>query len=350
MRLTAHSCGCRALADSLLRALRLVSPLRVRLFFFENELTRRSCSRFQRPTSSFDDLFDNQLSAPCATAITVPCVDVDLSQAPPLSFLFLSPPPPSDDSTRRPGADGGPSVDAADASPALPPKRGRGRPRGNERVTQNLSLAMLKEQFAFPLKLAAARLGVSETTLKNACRMNGVARWPFRSFSSSSRRSSASALQPRTNLPPVHVPRRRRCPKATRRAPMPPPAPASPVWPKIEPSDADAVEVLAWLSAQTPERRVAPAAAMPSSALREAGAGSAFKAWAGTPALLPLRYTPPRDSAVGWGGFGATGGTGREAAGLEEPPLERFASPFLARAAGGAAAFLFQGGEDAELE
>lgn len=56
--------------------------------------------------------------------------------------------------------------------------------KGQKRVQmgsgKNLSFSDLKAHFGYGLKEAAARLGICPTTLKRACRRNGITRWPCR--------------------------------------------------------------------------------------------------------------------------------------------------------------------------
>lgn len=59
-------------------------------------------------------------------------------------------------------------------------RRRRGTKRARMGSGKNLTYEELKQQFGYGLKEAAARLGICPTTLKRACRRNGIDRWPCR--------------------------------------------------------------------------------------------------------------------------------------------------------------------------
>jgi len=52
-------------------------------------------------------------------------------------------------------------------------------PRGGNKM-QGLTFAAVQACFCLPLSVAAKKLGVSKTLLKNACRKLGIRKWPFR--------------------------------------------------------------------------------------------------------------------------------------------------------------------------
>lgn len=59
-------------------------------------------------------------------------------------------------------------------------RRKRGQRKARMGSGKNLTFNQLKDQFGYGLKEAAGRLGICPTTLKRACRRNGIDRWPCR--------------------------------------------------------------------------------------------------------------------------------------------------------------------------
>ena len=57
-------------------------------------------------------------------------------------------------------------------------KRGKGRKHVKEEAVC-ITLQILEELSSLPLPTAAARLGLSATALKGACRKLGIQRWPY---------------------------------------------------------------------------------------------------------------------------------------------------------------------------
>ena len=57
-------------------------------------------------------------------------------------------------------------------------KRGKGRKHVKEEAVC-VTLQILEELSSLPLPTAAARLGLSATALKGACRKLGIQRWPY---------------------------------------------------------------------------------------------------------------------------------------------------------------------------
>ena len=57
-------------------------------------------------------------------------------------------------------------------------KRGKGRKHVKEEAVC-ITLHVLEELSSLPLPTAAARLGLSATALKGACRKLGIQRWPY---------------------------------------------------------------------------------------------------------------------------------------------------------------------------
>ncbi|KAK9804895.1 hypothetical protein WJX72_010619 [[Myrmecia] bisecta] len=66
------------------------------------------------------------------------------------------------------------------ADDALEDEECERRRKGQDRAGIDLSRQNLEAHFRFTRKEAALRLGISETTLKNACRRLGIDRWPYR--------------------------------------------------------------------------------------------------------------------------------------------------------------------------
>lgn len=58
--------------------------------------------------------------------------------------------------------------------------RKRGQRKTRMGSGKHLTFDQLKSQFGYGLKEAAGRLGICPTTLKRACRRNGIERWPCR--------------------------------------------------------------------------------------------------------------------------------------------------------------------------
>ncbi|GMH33670.1 hypothetical protein BSKO_01504 [Bryopsis sp. KO-2023] len=109
------------------------------------------------------------------------CPHPSLQQMAALPFPTTSANPPHNSGQQRPS----PELKPVDIKALMEAFTGRKRQKNERKKVKmgsgkHLTFKELAEQFPYGLKDAAARLGICPTTLKRACRRNGIERWPCR--------------------------------------------------------------------------------------------------------------------------------------------------------------------------